>query len=480
MVFAIAAVSALVSGGLLLAAFPPVSVDVLGWVCLVPLLAIATGRGFLLGAVMAIVASMFAAWLSVQGYLFKGPPLSGDASWHYTCFFLFGLVLTAIAGIMGELKSFSIWSPLALAAVAVTGESLLLFKLPAHLGLSQYRSEVMLTVASFSGIWGVSFVLWVANIGFALVLNGHLIAESRERRTLTFGAVLIAMLAVVAALTSRSDPGPKEALGGPPRAGRAEVAALQTTSADLAELVEMQQRAGPELALAVWPELSASSYVSKGDTTKLREIASNSNVAPFVTTFSDQARPMPHNAGAAFSTLGESERYFKRKLFGDERLEFEEGTRPVIGKLPLLTVGINICFDSCFPAIMRDTARFSHEAADVIALPCVGPESPYGFIQILHGAFTPFRSAELGIPIVRSDSTAYAMITDQTGQILALGQPGYEGVVTAEIDLQPRWTLHKTIGDWLLWLCWGGVVVAIGKLLIDTRTYRRRGFFNRG
>ena len=51
------------------------------------------------------------------------------------------------------------------------GSAATLVVLPAHFALTQYRSPAMLGLASSTGIWGVSFVLWfftflVANLNF--------------------------------------------------------------------------------------------------------------------------------------------------------------------------------------------------------------------------------------------------------------------------------------------------------------------------
>src|SRR5207244_4235868 len=134
---------------------------------------------------------------------------------------------------------------------------------------------------------------------------------------------------------------------------------------------------------------------------------------------------------ALFSRTGESRRYFKRKPFGGETQMHVAGSQAIAVPLDGRLIGLNICFDSCFPSVMRDTARLG---ARVIVLPSMGPETPYGWIQAIHGAYTPFRSAELGIPIGRAEVTAFAMITDSSGRIVAQAPPGYRGPLVATVE----------------------------------------------
>ena len=131
-------------------------------------------------------------------------------------------------------------------------------------------------------------------------------------------------------------------------------------------------------------------------------------------------------------------------------------------------MGMNICFDSCYPAVMRATVL---EGAEVILLPTQDPRSPNGVIQAIHAAYTPFRSAELGVPIARTDMSAYSMLVNSHGDIVAQAGSGTEEVVTTSTALEPHGTVYKSLGDWFLYVC-GGVLLwsALG-----LRSARNRG-----
>lgn len=80
-------------------------------------------------------------------------------------------------------------------------------------------------------------------------------------------------------------------------------------------------------------------------------------------------------------------------------------------------VGLNIWFHSCFPAVLRDTAYL--EEVGLLALPTIDPRAPHHFMATMHAAYSPFRAAELGVPVVRADCGAYSSIVDARGRILA-------------------------------------------------------------
>ncbi len=113
---------------------------------------------------------------------------------------------------------------------------------------------------------------------------------------------------------------------------------------------------------------------------------------------------------------------------------------PLAGWGAIGFVLLNICFDSCFPWTMRETAL---KGADVIALSTLDPQSPNGFIQSAHAAFTPFRAAEVGIPIVRAEQTAWSMVVDGSGKILGMASVGFEGSLARSVAKSSHPTLYR-------------------------------------
>ncbi|HWA82115.1 MAG TPA: nitrilase-related carbon-nitrogen hydrolase, partial [Fimbriimonadaceae bacterium] len=147
----------------------------------------------------------------------------------------------------------------------------------------------------------------------------------------------------------------------------------------------------------------------------------------------------------------ESAWYFKRKVFGGESNMHTPGTVPVAVPWPgHPDLGLGICYDSCYPRMMADTAA---KGAGLIALPTIDPDATDCFIAAAHAAFTPFRAAESGISIVRADGIAYSQIVDNSGHIVAEMGPRREGFLVGSAPTDRRWTLYSLLGDWVLYLC---------------------------
>jgi apolipoprotein N-acyltransferase len=302
-------------------------------------------------------------------------------------------------------------------------------------------------IASAGGIWAVSYVVWLLNF---MLAQGYV---ARSKKVMAACGAFLGLYFGLNAFT------------GFPRPGEMKVGMLQTDTQVLDVLAVYNAEAKEQGAeIVVWPELAGQASAPFGLTDQLLELASRPDQAAFVTSFEDGNEMLPYNAAAIFSSEGESERYRKRKLFGGESNFHQRGSAPASARVGGVTYGINICFDSCFPLIMRDTAML--EDVSMVLLPTLDPIGPYGTVQAFHAAYTPFRAAEMGVPIVRTDTTAYSMVVDARGVIVAQMRSGYEGVTLAEVTPERRDTLYRRLGDWFLVLC--GFIVVAG--LIKGRT----------
>lgn len=392
----------------------------LAWFALVPLLLTTRGRGFIPGFLGGLGAVFFAAWLSTTGVFYAGRGGETNDGWIYTGYGIFGFSFAVVFAVWGDRSTARLpawW----FAALATLMEAVLLVELPSHLALSQYRNAAMVQLASVGGVWLVTFLVWWANFALA-----------RGQRW--------ALAPVVAAIL----------LGGawlPARGGVRRLAALQIAEPEEATLRQRHMeatRAGA--SLVAWPEFAGMGLATRGDAARLRSFGG----APFVTSFPDDASPLPHNVAARFAQGRESVRYEKRKLFGGEKRMHTPGSRAAAAG----DVGLNVCFDSCFPSVIRETAALG---ASVIALPTNDPASTHRFIAAIHAAYTPFRAAESGVAFARSDSDAYSMIVDARGRIVAEAPPG-DRTLVGDALVGPRWTVCRLFGDGWLIVC-GGLIV---------------------
>lgn len=154
------------SGVLFALALPPANGEWLGWVALAPLLYAARGRrpleavglGLLTGAAAGAVV---ARWHSDTGALLLG--------WLP---FLWLAAFFGTAAAAGEAARVRGWTGVKwimfVACVGVTVEWLTTFSpLPLNIAVCQGRTVPVIQIASITGIWGVSFLLWLANATLA-------------------------------------------------------------------------------------------------------------------------------------------------------------------------------------------------------------------------------------------------------------------------------------------------------------------------
>lgn len=401
-------------------------------IALVPLLMTTKNRGFVPGFLAAITCLMLAAWIASKGWLYGSDPFQEGEAWLYTICGTFGFSVAFAVAFAADKKigQKPIWW---LASIALLFEALLLFELPGHLALSQYRNPLMLAIASVGSVWAVSFLTWWSNLWISRL-------DLRKEGWM-------AVIPVAAFLVGHWIP----FLGGngPP----IRVAALQAPSESEDVILRLHSEAASQKAeLVVWPEFAGILFMKGEDTSGLQKA---SRLAALATSFPIAADPLPHNTSSIFDAGVESDRYVKRKLFGAETKMHTPGTKAVQADFRGRKVGLGICYDSCFPFITREAAR----GASMISLPTNDPPSPYGFLAAMHSAYTPFRAAETGVPIVRADSLAYSMVVAPGGRIVSEAGLG-EALLVSDVATRSWTPPAMFIGDGVLYLA--GVLVLIG------------------
>lgn len=434
-------------------AMPPSGINVLGWFCLVPALLAVRKTRFAFGFLGGVGLLLFAGFLTTTGLLYRTKWWEGETGWNYLGFAIFGLAIGGVLAIYSEKKLEHPRVALYLAAAAVLGEAILLLYLPAHLALTQYNTSPCVAIASFGGIWLTSFFVWACN----LVLSECLALKEWAKALSTLGGFSIFIIFGVFSSHRSPEEFPPSAI---------KVGLIQTQAMDPATLQKLNLDAAKGGAFfSVWPELAGASLAAGGNTNALKEIAQKPKQIPFITSFETPREDggLPFNTAALFTAQGESERYAKRKPFGGERNERSAGNKPLIVEVPRkngkpIRVGLAICFDTCFPHITRELVNSGQ--VDYIAVPTLDPIGRHGSLQAIHGAYLPFRAAELGVPMGRAEITGWSMAVDHKGKITSLAPVGTEEALVTQVNLESYSTLYKSWGDWWLYVC--GVIALIG------------------
>lgn len=452
--------------GLLFAfSLPPFDQEWLGWFAFAPLLIASQGRRPLEAVGLGLIAggvcgAAQAGWYHDTARLF----------WAYIPFlwlaFLLGFVAAAAARVPAA------WHPmrrvLFLACAGIAGEWLTSFlPLPLNIALCQYRVLPLLQIAAFSGIWGVSFLLWW--------VNASLMELALRRKTVPLGigaALVLLTLGYGASIVLQTPAAvPRLRVAAIQDLTREETGDLAAPGAEADRTVLTRQAAARGAKLIVWSEESLGGEFTPASPKDETRLLARQLQTALVVGYSDDARPKPFNCAAFLAPDGTvlGPAHHKIHLYLSERETNQPGHAATVVATGLGKIGLEICFDSCYTNTTRQEVE---QGTRLIALPNYDPPTPRGVLHRLHGAMLPFRAAENAVPFVRADSNGLSQIVDARGRILAQSPLFTPDVLVADVALgDGRGTFFTRFGDWLAYACLAVVCIS---LLLRLRP-RKRG-----
>jgi apolipoprotein N-acyltransferase len=500
--------------GLVVASFPfragELRFDVgwiVGWVALVPF---ALGlRG--LGARAAFAWGTAAGTLAYSGVLYwiyvvvhvhgHAPPPIAVAAVIALAFYV-GLHIGAAGSLVAALEPYA--GParfLVLPAAWVVTEQLRTFDLAtgfpwAFLGYAAHRDGPILELASFAGVFGLSFLL--AAVASLL---------SRRRYGFALGLVLAAHVAGfawrVTSVKQLPDAEPSSLVGvvqaSIPQEQKWDRALAHDAFEAHLETSRLAALAGP-LDLIVWPEASVPVVLQWQPEYRdaILELARETGATLLVGATA--VEPDGPDAWRFFNSLfvvtpegGYVDRYDKSRLvpFG-EYVPF----RAILGALSGLATGLAtgditpgpgprvivvdgprqrhalaplICYEVIYPDLVRDAVQ---QGARVLLN--VTNDAWYGRTSAPHQfmAIAATRSAEHGVPMLRSANTGVSAIVDAGGAVLGetriFERQALRGRVPASREGA---TLYTRFGNWIVWASWC-LLIAIGGVGLVGRAKR--------
>jgi apolipoprotein N-acyltransferase len=382
------------------------------------------------------------------------------------------------------------------------------------LGASQYSLIPIIQVASMAGVWGVTFIVTMANGVIAWYAAGWIRGARRSvAPAVALGAVLAASL-VWGGLQIRGEAAASQA-------GRrtVRVALVQQDAdprkEDYGQTFETLKGLTAE-ALVSKPDLvawSETAFVpnirrwSKEDPSKfplaalVRDfLAYQRGIRTWLLTGNDdyQLRTvngveerLDYNGAVLFSPAGQRvETYhkihlvpfteyfpFKKQLPGlyqfllsfDAYL-WEPGDRRVVFHHPLFAFSTPICFEDSFP---NDVRLFVTEGAQVILNLSNDYWSQTNAEAMQHAANAVFRAVENGRPLARASASGLTCVVDTLGRITARG-PFYEpSFLVADLPVpNGGFTVYTMFGDWFPAAM---ALLLIGIAIASAVSARRRG-----
>ncbi|NOX97298.1 MAG: apolipoprotein N-acyltransferase [Nitrospirae bacterium] len=515
----------LLSGFLLIFSFPKFDLELLAWVALVPLflaikdkgrresflLSFLTGGVFFAGLLYWIATVTIYNRLVISGLLILVLYLS-------LYFGLFGLLASRRKSGTTFNFQLSTFNYLYLPSLWVSLELLRSYLFSGFpwglLGYSQYLNLPLIQISSFTGVYGISFLIVLVNVVVADCFSGR---DLRLRLRVSGYGLLIAGLLVGASLLYGKKVLAKDIKGKSLKVAIVQGNILQGEKWDYGRQEEfagiysdLSQEAslkGP--ALIVWPETSipgylpedrylfdtlvnlskeSGAYILMGGTRRLAPLKGNSPLKQV-----DEDEREYFNSAFLFSPRGIETTYDKIHLvpFGEfvpwgrffpfwarailPEGGFEAGKRHTIFKIPQGQFTVLICYEIIFPDLVR---RSVEGGANFIVN--ITNDAWFGKTAgpYQHAAMATFRAVENRRSLVRAANTGISLFIDPFGrrEILKVKNQSIfvRGTLTKEIVLVQGNTLYTRYGDVFAYFSLILALTGIGFNLIKMRLKQKK------
>ena len=305
------------------------------------------------------------------------------------------------------------------------------------LGYSQYKNLPLIQIADFAGVYGVSFVIMLANVAI------YRLFKRSFREIIIAGMVLVAVVAygIIKETKDRewSDIKISVAQGNIPQELKWDPGAAESILDRYIDLTRLSAFDAPDLI--IWPETSFPGFFEKDRkrTQLVLDLAKDINI-PILLGTNTYEGLRNFNSAVFVSDKGEAaERYDKIHLvpFG-EYVPFSEKFSVlhnlVLGELGEFTAGQDfkifklatndqrlttkfaalICYEDIFPEISREFVKNGAQFLVVIT-----NDAWYGKTgaPYQHAACSVFRAIENRVPVVRCANTGLSCFIDSRGRI---------------------------------------------------------------
>ncbi len=501
----------MVAGLFLAAAFPKIGIAGFAWIAPALMLAAALGRSgaeaFRLGYVAGLAYYLFSLyWLLLIPYRWHSIPLGPAAGWLALSAYL-ALYPATWVWLMSQIQGPKInW--VARSVWAITGAAtwvaleMVLTRLFSGfpwilLGVSQFQLLPLIQIASFTGVYGVSFlVVWFS---LSLLLAMLRLMQHPGSRSVWIGDLFLPMIVLAVVFNL----GYRRLTHAPPPTRTLKVTFVQPSipqtliwnpSNDeerFRNLIQLSEQAlTNKTDLLLWPEAGIPKLLRYEQATfdAVTGLARSHQIwlmvgADDMDVGSDGKTREFYNSSFLISPDGRlMEGYRKRnlvifgeyvplirwlpfmKLFTPIPGGFTPGTRAVIFELGDLNVRTSplICFEDVFPHLARDCAE-----AELDFLVNMTNDGWFGESAEpwQHAANAVFRAVENRLPLLRCTNTGLTCWVDAQGRLRRIfsdnnGSVYGAGIMTAEVPLRAsseRYsrTFYNLHGDWFGWVCVG-------------------------
>jgi apolipoprotein N-acyltransferase len=425
------------------------------WLAPIPVLAIAprlrSRAAFLLGAIAWFLGEMN-QWNYVRHEMELPLPIT-----------ILYFVIPAVIFGLGVLfvRSFIRRGSLFLASIAlpvywVTYEYLTATASPhstwGNLAYTQMNCLPAIQVAAITGLWGISFIVFLFAGAAAALLSGAGKPWLRRVLAVAIGFVVCAVL-VFGKWRLQSNPSsqsvavtliakdvPMSAYLG------SEERALELLR-EYADEVRRVTPAGTQ-AVVLPEKIGRVSESALAEVDALFSSAATDSRAAIVLGLVRRTPSAAFNSSRLYSADGKLEaNYDKHHLLPGVETE-KPGNKRVIVDEASGRWGLQICKDMDFPKLSREYAT---EGANVLLVPAWD----FNLDRWLHARMAVLRAVENGFALARSARNGLLTLSDNRGRILAETStvPGRFVSVSGKLNVARQQTFYTRAGDWFAWVC---------------------------
>jgi apolipoprotein N-acyltransferase len=467
-------------------AFPPMGWSALAWLALVPLLLVVRDQSprsaFYFGCLFGYAFGWSTMWALAEAAAryFELPLAAGIAGVGLYYFTIAGIpcgvfCLGAHTVLRTRTFSTSLWAIPAMWVGAELVRGRLFMQPWALFGYSQHDEVALLQVATWTGVYGVSFVLAMANVGLAEAAHSLRRGPSMwsPLRLLLAPAGVVAAVYVGGTAAMRMDHGPQ---GNPRRVAIVQTniaPSLRWTRSYINSQIAAHLRATNDVAssahpdLIVWPESAVPRYLETepGLSEVIRRTA-RQHGADLLFGVPRYQDGQSFNSVRLITAAGhDGGHYDKQRLvpLAEERPTLfsggpaEDPESFVPGKAsPVLEsfarLGISVCHEIIHPDLVDDAVRQGAELLINVANDgWVGNLSTGAAEQ--HLSMAVFRAIETRRFLVRAAITGVSAVIDPYGRMVGSVPAGEAGVLVASVRGRTAITFYTRFGDVFASLC---------------------------
>lgn len=326
---------------------------------------------------------------------------------------------------------------LAVPCVGVTGEYLIKSFNPASVAMTQHNNAFALNLSTFTGTWGVSFLVWLLA---ALIVAS--VAKRDAIRSL-WPAILIGFVLAVPAIIPQKM-----------NLDRRYASVVVVQASDSYTALQQTEKLAHAGEIVLWPELLLD------DSDENPMLAAKKTGSYVIADIHEKATKGVYNTAILVSPEGKViGKARKQHLFGKEAFDTLRGVSHSM-KCGPTKIGIAICYDAMYNDVCR---RLAKEGAKVFFVPSLDPQARSSVFNYLHGSMMAFRSAENRTPLVWADANGLSTVFDDRGKVIVRAPTNRIAYRWTMVGLRSTVTFFTRFGDWFAYLCIIGASIAMWK-----------------